>query len=85
MSREPHEREALTYREMTVARVRCREDTSHTEVFFLESARIYKLLEVQPGFRELLARLQNGETDGRAVIVGFRSIESDVIEDVRAS
>jgi hypothetical protein len=85
VSREPPEREELTYRELTVARVRNGEGTAQTEVLFLESARVYRLLEEQPGFREFLDRLQSAETSGCAVSVGFRSLESDVIEYVRAA
>jgi len=84
VSEEPSRPEPPVYRELTVAHIRSREDADVVEVLCLESARIYKLPRDQPGFDRLLERLREAEAEQRAVQVGLASLDSEVIEDVRA-
>ena len=72
------------HRELTVARVRGRDEADHVEVLFLESARIYRLLRERPDFDELLDRLRLAEGGG-TLRVELASPDSDVIEDVQMS
>jgi len=52
-------------------------------VLFLQSARIYRLFTGRPGFDAALRTLQDAEAEGGMVVVGFDSLDSDVIEEVR--
>jgi hypothetical protein len=73
------------YRELTIARIRTPDEADYVEVLFLESARIYEVRRDRPDFAELFELLQAAERDGRPVSIGFASLDSDLIEDVRLS
>jgi hypothetical protein len=79
VSREPQPPEPALYRELTVARSRSREGTDYVEVMFFESPQIFRLPRDDPRFDELLERLR----EGGHVRVGLKSLDSDVIMDVR--
>jgi len=65
-------------RTMTVAQIR-----EPGEVMFLESARFYKVPEEDPAAASMMAILREAKRSGSAVKVVLRSIDSDVIEDVK--
>ena len=79
MSTESASHEPALYRELTVALTRSREGADHVEVMFFESPQIFRLPRDDPRFDALLERLVHG---GR-VYVGVRSLDSDVIRDVK--
>ena len=84
VSHEPSRPEPSVYRDLTVAHIRSREDADIVEVLFLESARVYKLPRDQPGFDRLLEGLREAEAEQRAVQIGLASLDSEIVEDVRA-
>lgn len=66
---------------MTVAHIREPAQGAFVEVMFLESARFYRLLRVNPDFDAILERLRGGMREGRILEIKVASPESDVIED----
>jgi hypothetical protein len=72
------------YRAMTVADIRETTADDYVEVIFLESARFYKLFRENPAFGDTMTSLRESLAKGRAVDVGTRSLDSDVLEEVRA-
>jgi hypothetical protein len=72
-------------RELTVAHVRDRPDMDFVEVMFLQSARIFHLSRSHERFQQLLSRLQQAETSGRAANVTFTAPNGGDIEDVEGS
>lgn len=73
------------FREMRVAHVRERKGANYLEVMFLESARIYKLFEENPAYREILRHLRAAEGKNRSLKVRCASVESEVIEEVQVT
>jgi len=71
-------------REMTVARIRERNDAA-VEVMFLESVRIYKLYRQHPAFDRILRLLRDTLEARRALTVTLASVDSDVIEGAEGS
>lgn len=70
-------------RMMTVANIRRKEDDNFIEVVFLESARFYRLLKNNRAYDNIIRKLEKALSDRRLIRVGFASIESDIIEEVR--
>ena len=71
------------YREMTVANIREPKGADSVEVVFLESARFYKLSKENPAFDGALKRLREAVVKGHVLKVGFASLESDTIEEIK--
>lgn len=69
--------------DMTVANIRRKEGADFVEVVFLESARFYRLLKENRAYRDILAKLEKALSDGKPLKVGFTSIDSDIIEEVK--
>jgi nucleoid-associated protein YejK len=65
---------------MTVVRVRTHRE--HTDVMFVESARIYRLRRDIPGYDEALRRLQRAVGSGRPVRVRLDRPNGEIIERV---
>lgn len=72
----------LYLRTMTVANIRHEEGADFIEVVFLESARFYRLLKGNSAYGGILQKLEQALANAGQVKVGFKSIESEVIEDV---
>jgi len=73
----------LYYRDMTVANIQCKEGADFVEVVFLESARFYRLLKENRAYGNIFRNLENALSDAEPIKVGFESIESDIIEEVK--
>jgi hypothetical protein len=73
----------LYYRTMTVANIRREEESDFVVVLFLESARFYRLLKKNRDYRIILQKIENALSDTEPLTVGFESIESDIIEEVK--
>lgn len=70
-------------RTMTVARIF--DDTGgQREVVFLESAMFFRLRRENPAFDQIITTLRSALEKGSPVEVRLRSLDSDLIEDVRA-
>ena len=68
---------------MTVANIRREEESDFVVVLFLESARFYRLLKKNRDYRIILQKIENALSDTEPITVGFESIESDIIEEVK--
>jgi len=68
---------------MTVANIRREEEADFVVVLFLESARFYRLLKKNRDYRIILQKIENALSDTEPLTVGFESIESDIIEEVK--
>jgi len=68
---------------MTVANIRREEESDFVVVLFLESARFYRLLKKNRDYRIILQKIENALSDTEPLTVGFESIESDIIEEVK--
>ncbi len=69
---------------MTVARILESDTGDQTEVVFLESAMFFKLPRENHAFDRVIASLRSAFEKGIPVEVRLRSLDSDMIEDVRA-
>lgn len=69
-------------RRMTVVNVRVH--NVHSEVMFVESARIYRLARDNPAYNETLNALEAAAANGRPLLVRFDAPDGEVIEKVRA-
>jgi len=73
----------LYCRDMTVADIRRKDGADFIEVLFLESARFYRLLKENRAYSDILKKLEYALSEAELIKVGFESIESDVIEEVK--
>ena len=80
---ERREKKKLYCRTMTVANIRREEGADFAVVLFLESARFYRLLKKNRDYRIILQKIENALSDTEPLTVGFESIESDIIEEVK--
>jgi len=69
-------------RRLTVARIRL--NPQHADVMFFETARIYRLLRVNPVYERSLRVLRLATMPEAAVWVRFDEPNGDVIADVRS-
>ena len=83
MSAEKQNAECEIYRDMTVANLREKAELDHVIVVFLESARLYKLNRSNPGFEKTISRLRDALETQRAIKIGFESLDTDIICEVR--
>jgi len=75
--------ECQIYRDMTVANIRDETGSDHVTVVFLESARFYRLNRNHPGFDKAIRSLRKALEQGRTVKVGLKSLDTDVICEIR--
>lgn len=76
------ERSANNMLTLTVAKVIEDENKDYVTVVFLESARFYKLMRSDAGFKEYLAKLKKAEKNSSAVKVRLVEPYGEIIEAV---
>ena len=71
------------HRMMTVANIRRKKEDDSVIVVFLESARFYRLLKKNRAYGAIIQKLEKALSNRTPIRVGFASIESDIIEEVK--